>query len=167
MKALSLLEKYREELTSKKMEYREEYDLLSSRIRENEKFLQLISTKENVYFTGFSPREQDIKNKNKQEEVKQLLTDLNQKRKALQIKIDDLNSRLFELEAAHLELDKLDKIDSKSELKLDDSSETDSKLFYNNDELSFQLNTICSYILSDPRRAKIELEYLLDCIKKN
>jgi hypothetical protein len=52
------------------MEYLEDNELLISRIRENEKFLQVIQEDEKNYFAEFSPREQNMKNKEKLEEVR-------------------------------------------------------------------------------------------------
>ena len=137
---LSFLEKYREELTAETMELKEDYDLILSRIRENEKFLQMMKDEEKVYVTGFSPRETVNGNEEKIKEVETALSSLYDKRDTLDGKIKKLEERLSELQQAIAEV-------------------------HIENDLSFSLKTICQYILSDPYRAKTELENILQKIQ--
>ena len=116
------LKKQQEELIAKKIELDEDYELVLSKIKENEKFLDLLDEEDSSYFSDFTPRDINQKNKSRIQELQQLLVGLNQD------KIKDTKN-------------------SQEQLK-DVSHEK-------------ELKTISSYIISDPRRAKLELDHYI------
>lgn len=155
---LSFLEKYQEELTSNKMERREDYDLIVSRIKENEKFLQMIKEEEQTYVSGFSPRENHPKNMEKRKEVEKVLSSLYDERETMDYELERLDQRLSELRDVIL--------DVKGQQKQESSENKDGILqpVFQKEDLRYGLETICQYILSDPYRAKMELENIIQKI---
>lgn len=155
---LSFLEKYQEELTSNKMERREDYDLLLSRIKENEKFLQMMKEEEQTFYSGFSPRENNIKNKEKIDEVEKVLSSLYDERETMDHELERLDQRLSELQ---------DVIFGVKGNQKKDESESKDMTFHpvsQSADLRSSLETICQYVLSDPYRAKMELENIIQKI---
>ena len=51
------LKKQQEELIAKKIELDEDYELVLSKIKENEKFLDLLDEEDSSYFSDFTPRD--------------------------------------------------------------------------------------------------------------
>ena len=73
---MDFLKKYQEELIAEKIDIKEDYDLLLSKIKENEKFLELLREENQSLFSDFTPREVNYKHKDKILEVKELLNKL-------------------------------------------------------------------------------------------
>ena len=122
------LKKQQEELIAKKIELDEDYELGLSKIKENEKFLDLLDEEDSSYFSDFTPRDINQKNKSHIQELQQLLVGLNQDKINLSAEIDSTKN-------------------SQEQLK-DVSHEK-------------ELKTISSYIINDPRRAKLELDHYI------
>ncbi len=139
---LEFLNKYQEELMTQKMELNEDYELLLSKIKENEKFLQLLIDENKSFFTDFSPREMQYKNKDRVEEVEKLLDNLKNNKSDLENKLFEIDNRIHEVNLV---------IDSTKE-NVQEEPQGDIKS---------KLKNITSYILSDPNRAKIELDNLI------
>lgn len=97
MLAEDFLKEYREELVSKKMEIVEELDLIRTKVRENEKFLELLETDDNAVFTEFSPREISSKNSEKIKEVRNELSAECSKREELTEKLSKIEKKIEEI----------------------------------------------------------------------
>jgi chromosome segregation ATPase len=165
---IDFLEEYREELTLEKMEYLEDNELLISRIRENEKFLQVIQEDEKNYFAEFSPREQNMKNKEKLEEVRLSLEHLQEKREQLNHKINKIENRLMELNQVIAEAKKKPEPADPAEPtepEIEGITAADNKPPYDLDALSYRLKNIAGYVVSDPYRAKLELQQVLHLLE--
>ena len=54
---LRILKKQQEELIAKKIELDEDYELVLSKIKENEKILDLLDEEDSSYFSDFTPRD--------------------------------------------------------------------------------------------------------------
>ena len=139
------LKKQQEELIAKKIELDEDYELVLSKIKENEKFLDLLDEEDSSYFSDFTPRDINQKNKSHIQELQQLLVGLNQDKINLSAEIDRVHEKLSDCEKALEEVK--DTKNSQEQLK-DVSHEK-------------ELKTISSYIISDPRRAKLELDHYI------
>ena len=139
------LKKQQEELIAKKIELDEDYELVLSKIKENEKFLDLLDEEDSSYFSDFTPRDINQKNKSRIQELQQLLVGLNQDKIKLSAEIDRVHEKLSDCEKALEEVK--DTKNSQEQLK-DVSHEK-------------KLKTISSYIISDPRRAKLELDHYI------
>lgn len=148
---MDFLKKYQEELIAEKIDIKEDYDLLLSKIKENEKFLELLREENQSLFSDFTPREVSYKHKDKMVEVKELLNKLQGDKISMEKKIHHLDLRLEEI---------LTIIDSmkNNEKILPENKSTEKD---NNIKLKQELQNISSYILSDPTRANIELQHII------
>ena len=147
---MEFLKKYQEELTAEKIDIREEYDLLLSKIKENEKFLNLLEEENQALFSDFTPREITYKHKDKITEVQNSLEKLQSDKLSMESKIHHIDGRLSELATL------IDSIKNKE----DPSSQSLTK-DKDNTKLKRQLQNISGYILSDPTRASIELQHII------
>ena len=147
---MEFLKKYQEELTAEKIDIREEYDLLLSKIKENEKFLNLLEEENKALFSDFTPREITYKHKDKITEVQNSLEKLQSDKLSMESKIHHIDGRLSELATL------IDSIKNKE----DPSSQSLTK-DKDNTKLKRQLQNISGYILSDPTRASIELQHII------
>ena len=68
--------KYQEELTAEKIEKEEDYEIILSKIRENEKFLEMLEQENENIFSDFTPREINYKNAERIKECNSLLEKL-------------------------------------------------------------------------------------------
>ena len=59
------LKKYQEELISEKIQLKEDMDLLETKIKEENKFLNLLEESNESYFKEFTPRDLNKKNNGK------------------------------------------------------------------------------------------------------
>lgn len=197
------LEKYQEELITEKMELDDDYEMITSRIRENEKFLELLTEKESSLFSEFSPRDVNDKNKDRIQEIHQSLQQLTQEKEVIENKISRVQDRLKECRDALIEItrpgctpinvisavaedtsfediniaasdkenyyrDKQDKEnidDLLSQVDQADESIGSDRLIDSDKEnyhnLQIDLMKISSYLVSDPRRAKIALDHVI------
>lgn len=147
---MEFLKKYQEELTAEKIDIREEYDLLLSKIKENEKFLNLLEEENQALFSDFTPREITYKHKDKITEVQNSLEKLQSDKLSMESKIHHIDGRLSDLATL------IDSIKNKE----DPSSQSLTK-DKDNTKLKRQLQNISGYILSDPTRASIELQHII------
>lgn len=150
------LKKYQEELTSDRIQIKEDMDLLETKIKEESKFLSLLEESNETYFKEFTPRDINAKNNEKAEEIRLILDDLN---KQLDSKLQLLkfyDSRLLEVNALIKSL-----LQNNNSLNVTSDNNTTSNESTNIEDLKNSLNRIKDYIVLDPYRAKIDLEKLI------
>lgn len=142
------LEKQQEGLIAKKIELDEDYELVLSKIKENEKFLDLLDEEDSTYFSDFTPRDMNQKNKSRIQELQQLLVQLNQDKIRIENDTKEIHDKLLECQNA---------INEWQQLK--DVSRENNKI---SDEQKNELRNIAKYLIQDSRRAKLELEHFID-----
>lgn len=142
------LEKQQEGLIAKKIELDEDYELVLSKIKENEKFLDLLDEEDSTYFSDFTPRDLNQKNKPRIQELQQLLVQLNQDKIRIENDAKEIYDKLLECQNALNECQ-----------QLKDVSRENNKI---SDEQKNELKNITKYIIQDPRRAKLELDHFID-----
>lgn len=142
------LEKQQEGLIAKKIELDEDYELVLSKIKENEKFLDLLDEEDSTYFSDFSPRDMNQKNKSRIQELQQLLVQLNQDKIRIENDTKEIHDKLLECQNALNECQ-----------QLKDVSRENNKI---SDEQKNELRNITKYMIQDSRRAKLELEHFID-----
>ncbi len=142
------LEKQQEGLIAKKIELDEDYELVLSKIKENEKFLDLLDEEDSTYFSDFTPRDMNQKNKSRIQELQQLLVQLNQDKIRIENDTKEIHDKLLECQNALNEWQ-----------QLKDVSRENNKI---SDEQKNELRNITKYMIQDSRRAKLELEHFID-----
>lgn len=142
------LEKQQEGLIAKKIELDEDYELVLSKIKENEKFLDLLDEEDSTYFSDFTPRDMNQKNKSRIQELQQLLVQLNQDKIRIEHDAKEIHDKLLECQNALNEWQ-----------QLKDVSRENNKI---SDEQKNELKNITKYIIQDPRRAKLELDHFIE-----
>lgn len=142
------LEKQQEGLIAKKIELDEDYELVLSKIKENEKFLDLLDEEDSTYFSDFTPRDMNQKNKSRIQELQQLLVQLNQDKMRIENDTKEIHDKLLECQNALNEWQ-----------QLKDVSRENNKI---SDEQKNELRNIAKYLIQDSRRAKLELEHFID-----
>lgn len=142
------LEKQQEGLIAKKIELDEDYELVLSKIKENEKFLDLLDEEDSTYFSDFTPRDMNQKNKSRIQELQQLLVQLNQDKIRIENDAKEIHDKLLECQNALNEWQ-----------QLKDVSCENNRI---SDQQKNELKSITKYIIQDPRRAKLELDHFID-----
>ena len=142
------LEKQQEGLIAKKIELDEDYELVLSKIKENEKFLDLLDEEDSTYFSDFTPRDMNQKNKSRIQELQQLLVQLNQDKIRIEHDAKEIHDKLLECQNALNEWQ-----------QLKDVSRENNRI---SDQQKNELKSITKYIIQDPRRAKLELDHFID-----
>ena len=142
------LEKQQEGLIAKKIELDEDYELVLSKIKENEKFLDLLDEEDSTYFSDFTPRDMNQKNKSRIQELEQLLVQLNQDKIRIENDAKEIHDKLLECQNALNEWQ-----------QLKDVSRENNRI---SDQQKNELKSITKYIIQDPRRAKLELDHFID-----
>ena len=142
------LEKQQEGLIAKKTELDEDYELVLSKIKENEKFLDLLDEEDSTYFSDFTPRDMNQKNKSRIQELQQLLVQLNQDKIRIENDAKEIHDKLLECQNALNEWQ-----------QLKDVSRENNRI---SDQQKNELKSITKYIIQDPRRAKLELDHFID-----
>ncbi len=142
------LEKQQEGLIAKKIELDEDYELVLSKIKENEKFLDLLDEEDSTYFSDFTPRDMNQKNKSRIQELQQLLVQLNQDKIRIEHDAKEIHDKLLECQNALNEWQQLKDVSREKETI--------------SDEQKNELRNITKYIIQDPRRAKLELDHFID-----
>lgn len=142
------LEKQQEGLIAKKIELDEDYELVLSKIKENEKFLDLLDEEDSTYFSDFTPRDMNQKNKSRIQELQQLLVQLNQDKIRIENDAKEIHDKLLECQNALNEWQQLKEVSREKETI--------------SDEQKNELRNITKYIIQDPRRAKLELDHFID-----
>ena len=147
-------------------QYRDRLSHFETQQIENDKFVELLESETQKVFRDFSPREMDSKNRRKIKELKET-------QRNLMVQIDQTRTQLAEAEAMHKEIRA-----AMQEVKELEMAAEDSRWFEENvydagdeneepssgklsDEVASKLETILSFLLADPMRAKQELEKLL------
>ena len=142
------LEKQQEGLIAKKIELDEDYELVLSKIKENEKFLDLLDEEDSTYFSDFTPRDMNQKNKSRIQELQQLLVQLNQDKIRIENDAKEIHDKLLECQNALNEWQ-----------QLKDVSRENNRI---SDQQKNELKSITKYIIQDARRAKLELDHFID-----
>lgn len=142
------LEKQQEGLIAKKIELDEDYELVLSKIKENEKFLDLLDEEDSTYFSDFTPRDMNQKNKSRIQELQQLLVQLNQDKIRIENDAKEIHDKLLECQNALNEWQ-----------QLKDVSRENNRI---SDQQKNELKSITKYIIQDPRRAKLELDHFIE-----
>lgn len=142
------LEKQQEGLIAKKIELDEDYELVLSKIKENEKFLDLLDEEDSTYFSDFTPRDMNQKNKSRIQELQQLLVQLNQDKIRIEHDAKEIHDKLLECQNALNEWQ-----------QLKDVSRENNRI---SDQQKNELKSITKYIIQDPRRAKLELDHFIE-----
>ena len=146
----TFLEKCQEELTARKIELNEDYELLVSKIKENEKFLDLLHEEESTVFSDFTPHNVNYKNQDRIHEIQQMLLQLNQDKQSIKSDMDQVHQRLRDCRKAMTEWD---------ELSIQNPNQ--EKMY----KMKMDLEQISGYVISDPRRAKTELDHIISIMK--
>ena len=146
----TFLEKCQEELTARKIELNEDYELLVSKIKENEKFLDLLHEEESTVFSDFTPHNVNYKNQDRIHEIQQMLLQLNQDKQSIKSEMDQVHQRLKDCQKAMTEWD---------ELSIQNPNQ--EKMY----KMKMDLEQISGYVISDPRRAKTELDYIISTME--
>ena len=146
----TFLEKCQEELTARKIELNEDYELLVSKIKENEKFLDLWHEEESTVFSDFTPHNVNYKNQDRIHEIQQTLLQLNQDKQSIKSEMDQVYQRLKDCQKAMTEWD---------ELSIQNPNQ--EKMY----KMKMDLEQISGYVISDPRRAKTELDHIISTMK--
>ena len=146
----TFLEKCQEELTARKIELNEDYELLVSKIKENEKFLDLLHEEESTVFSDFTPHNVNYKNQDRIHEIQQMLLQLNQDKQSIKSEMDQVHQRLRDCQKAMTEWD---------ELSIQNPNQ--EKMY----KMKMDLEQISGYVISDPRRAKTELDHIISTMK--
>lgn len=146
----TFLEKCQEELTARKIELNEDYELLVSKIKENEKFLDLLHEEESTVFSDFTPHNVNYKNQDRIHEIQQTLLQLNQDKQSIKSEMDQIHQRLKDCQKAMTEWD---------ELSIQNPNQ--EKMY----KMKMDLEQISGYVISDPRRAKTELDHIISIMK--
>ena len=146
----TFLEKCQEELTARKIELNEDYELLVSKIKENEKFLDLLHEEESTVFSDFTPHNVNYKNQDRIHEIQQTLLQLNQDKQSIKSDMDQVHQRLRDCQKAMTEWD---------ELSIQNPNQ--EKMY----KMKMDLEQISGYVISDPRRAKTELDHIISTME--
>lgn len=146
----TFLEKCQEELTARKIELNEDYELLVSKIKENEKFLDLLHEEESTVFSDFTPHNVNYKNQDRIHEIQQTLLQLNQNKQSIKSDMDQVHQRLRDCQKAMTEW---------GELSIQNPNQ--EKMY----KMKMDLEQITGYVISDPRRAKTELDYIISTME--
>ena len=142
----TFLEKCQEELTARKIELNEDYELLVSKIKENEKFLDLLHEEESTVFSDFTPHNVNYKNQDRIHEIQHMLLQLNQDKQSIKSEMDQVHQRLRDCQKAMTEWD---------ELSIQNPNQ--EKMY----KMKMDMEEISGYVISDPRRAKTELDHII------
>lgn len=148
------LMKYQEELISEKMEREEDYELLTSKIRENERFLELLEQENENIFSDFTPREVSYKNSDRMKEIKALLEKFYQNKNEAENNLKKINYRLNELSKV------IDDVKSDNHPSKDNTN--NEKKQESQNRLKHDLKNILAFMNQDVERAKIELNEIIN-----
>lgn len=161
------LKKYQSELITEKIQLKEDMDLLDTKIREESKFLDLLESSNDSYFTEFTPRNVNEKNNEKAAEVRELLEKLNEEQTINASKMKFYDSRLLEVNSlinsnSSKSLKKVDVYKVNEDTSLNENKNIDVSL---NDSISSKLTNLKNLILLDPYRASLEIDDIIASIK--
>ena len=158
------LKKYQEELISEKIQLKEDMDLLETKIKEENKFLNLLEESNESYFKEFTPRDLNAKNNKKAEEIRALLINLNSELDEKQTQMKFYDGRLVEINTL------ISNTVVNQEPVIEKVVEPEPEVIENNplgisnSDLIGRLSNIKDLILLDPYRAQMELEKIISTI---
>ena len=164
------LKKYQEELISDKIQLKEDMDLLETKIKEENKFLNLLEESNESYFKEFTPRDLNAKNNEKAAEIREYLVELNNEKDKKSQKMKFYDSRLTEINTllANCVNENKPVVEEKviEEPIVEEIFEntSDNQLDITNSDLIGSLSNIKDLILLDPYRAQMELEKIISTI---
>ena len=166
------LKKYQEELISEKIQLKEDMDLLETKIKEENKFLNLLEESNESYFKEFTPRDLNAKNNKKAEEIREYLIELNGQLDEKQTQMKFYDGRLVELSTliSNTVVNQQPVVETVEEPTItEEVVESEDEIGTNpfgisNSDLIGQLSNIKDLILLDPYRAQIELEKIISTI---
>lgn len=145
--------KYQEELTAEKIEKEEDYEMILSKIRENEKFLEMLEQENENIFSDFTPREINYKNAERIKECNSLLEKLYKDKSEAKDVIKKINYRLKELSNV------IDEVKNNNTVS---SNETPKQSGSDINRLKHDLKNILIFMNQDIERAKIELNDIIN-----
>ncbi|MCR4695565.1 MAG: hypothetical protein K5773_09665 [Pseudobutyrivibrio sp.] len=156
------LHKYQEELITEKIQLKEDMDLLETKIKEESKFLEILESSNESYFKDFTPREVNAKNREKADEVRSKLENLNVEMADLSKKMKFYDGRLSEVKTLLF-----NKVSPPKESKLINYSNSSNESVENtNSDLVESLKDIKDTVLFDPYKASLELEDIINSLQK-
>lgn len=166
------LKKYQEELISEKIQLKEDMDLLETKIKEENKFLNLLEESNESYFKEFTPRDLNAKNNKKAEEIREYLIELNGQLDEKQTQMKFYDGRLVELSTLISNtgvnqqpvVETVEKPTITEEIVESEDEIGTNPFGISNSDLIGQLSNIKDLILLDPYRAQIELEKIISTI---
>lgn len=149
------LKRYQEELISEKIQVKENIDLLELKIKEENKFLNLLLESNETYFKEFTPRDINAKNTKKAEEISEYINQLQAQVDFKNQQLDFYNERISEINNLLSDTSNINK-------EVDNDFSNNKNIDRN--ALIKTLNDIKNIVLLDPQRAQIELENLISSI---
>lgn len=187
MTILEFLREYQEELFSERIEYKEELDLINTRLMEDRKFVDVLLSTNDSYFSEFSPRNLNEKNNEKAAEIKESILKQEEYQASVEDKLNHIDYRLAQIkelidneiserkvkQSAVLindesSLDNSD-IEAASNISSSDSYETknvfDDKPNIDVSSLLNKLTAIKSFIKVDNNRAIADLDLIIKSLK--
>ena len=161
------LKRKRKKYEGRIKEIQGEVSRLETKLIENEKFISLLESETEKVFKDFSPRNVDNKNRRKINELKEERDAYLAQKQSLSQELEESEASLKEIREAILEVKDL-------EVQAEDSKWFEENVYdagSENEEPSDEtqisgkaaekLKGILSYLLSDPLRAKMELEGMI------
>lgn len=147
-------------------QYRDELSHLETELIENEKFMKLLESETEKVFRDFTPREIDSRDRQKIKELQAKQDGLTERKARLDGQLADAEATHKEIRAAMQEVRELEMAAEDSRWYEEnvynaggeDEEPAPEKL---SDATAAKLETILSFLLADPMRAKRELESLL------
>lgn len=168
------LKKYQEELISEKVQLKENMDQLETKIKEENKFLNLLEESNETYFKEFTPRDLNAKNNKKAEEIRELLIQLNKELDEKQIQMKFYDGRLVELDTLisntvnsitpEIKTCIETPVENKKDIETEKHIDIEENRGISNSDLIGRLSNIKDLILLDPYRAQMELEKIISTI---
>lgn len=145
---VDFLRQYQEELISEKIDIKEKIDLLESKINEEKKFVEVLDSSNESFFSDFSPRDLTVKNREKADEVRLLISKYESEYELYDNRMKFIESRLDNIQAL---------------ITSTKTNEAKSSSF--SDDLVFRLQSVLEYISIDQQRATVELEAIIESLK--
>ena len=179
-----LLHSLDDQNTAELVSREEELELLTTRLKEEKKFLMMLSNEEGETSVSFSPRSSDASKKSRLVESKEKLDELREQKELCEQGIAVLKNNQQNLQKAISEFEELSKKASSIEGIMDEKApfgrfvqkedvidEVPKKEPVVSDyslinDILFKIETMSGYVLSDPMRAKVELSSLRKMIEK-
>ena len=175
------LEKQNRILSEKKEELEEELSSLDNKIKETEKFMELIRTENDPPFAEFSPHTVSTRSQEKLKELQLSLDEMNQNRQRINEEKEALELSIMELMTATKEADSIsiDQIPSVNETVNPISEAANDPLYTSepknkktntetsNDSILSDLYKIKNICLSDPYLAEGMINSLINKLEEN